>query len=91
MKRLRVDNRQTGILTDDEQRRLLDECPKNLRALVMLALITGARIGELLALRWDQTNDGFLTFLDTKNGKMRRIPIGPSIATVLEEFPKVHP
>jgi len=51
----------------------------------------GARIGELLALRWEQTDDGFLTFLDTKNGKMRRVPIGPSIAAVLASLPKVHP
>jgi len=91
VKRLRVDNRRTRILSDDEQRRLLAECPKKLRALVMLALITGARIGELLALRWEEADDGFLTFLDTKNGKMRRIPIGPSIAAVLAALPKVHP
>jgi len=91
VKRLRVDNRRTRILSDDEQRRLLAVCPKKLRALVMLALITGGRIGELLALRWDQTNDGFLTFLETKNGKVRRIPIGPSIAAVLAALPKVHP
>ena len=46
-------------------------CSRKLRAIVTLALITGARIGELLALRWEDCQDGFLTFWETKNGKMR--------------------
>ncbi len=91
VKRLRVDNRRTRILSDDEQRCLLAACPKKLRAFVMLALITGARAGELLSLRWEQASEGFLTFLNTKNGKVRRVPIGPSIAAVLASLPKVHP
>jgi len=43
-----------------------------LRAIVTLALITGARIGELLALRWEDCQDGYVTFLETKNGRARR-------------------
>ena len=77
VKRLKVDNRRTRILTDDEQRRLLEACPRKLRAIVTLALMTGARIGELLALRWEHCQDGDLTFLETKNGKARRIPDQP--------------
>ena len=46
-----------------------------MRALIALALITGARAGELLALRWEQVTDDALTFLETKNGKPRRIPL----------------
>ena len=74
---MKFENQRTRILTPDEQRRLLDAAPRKLRALVVLALVTGARVGELLALRWDACDDGFLTFLRTKNGKMRRIPISP--------------
>src|SRR5688572_27690097 len=73
VRRLKVDNRRTRILTDDEQRAILVACPRKLRAIVTLALITGARIGELLALRWEDCQDGFLTFWETKNGKVRRI------------------
>ncbi len=54
----------------------------------MLALITGARIGELLALRWDDCADGYLTFLETKNGRARRITISPLIETVLAALPR---
>ena len=39
-----------------------------------LALITGARIGELLALRWDDCQDGYMTFWQTKNGNRFRGP-----------------
>src|SRR5205085_11749025 len=74
VKRLKVDNRRTRILTDAEQTALLAHCRRKLRAIVALALITGARIGELLALPWEACEDGFLTFLETKNGRSRRIP-----------------
>lgn len=91
VKRLKVDNRRTRILSEDEQRRLLDACPGKVRAIVLLALITGARIGELLALTWEHTTDGALTFMETKNGKMRRVLIGPSIQAVLDHLPKQSP
>jgi len=52
VKRLKVDNRRTRILTEAEQLALLAACPKKLAVQVRLALITGARFGELLALRW---------------------------------------
>jgi hypothetical protein len=38
VKRLKVDNRRTRILTEDEQRRLLEAAPRKLRAFVTLAL-----------------------------------------------------
>ena len=85
VKRFRVQNRRTRILSADEQSRLLDACERmpKLQALLKLALITGARVGELLALRWEDCQDCYLTFWDTKNGKVRRIPI--------TENPDTHP
>ena len=90
-RRLKVDNRRTRILSEDEQRALLAACPRKLRSMVTLLLITGARIGELLALRWEACEDGFLTFLETKNGAMRRIPISAPIRAVLDAQPRIHP
>jgi integrase len=46
VKRLKVANRRTRILTDHEQRGILQVCRRKLRAIVVLALITGARIGD---------------------------------------------
>jgi integrase len=90
VKRLKVDNRRTRILTDAEQAALMDACPMKLRAMVTLALTTGARAGELLALEWSHIQDGYMTFWETKNGKPRRIPVSPDIASVLADLPKAH-
>jgi len=93
VKRLRLQNRRTRILSPSEQRRLLEVCERmpKLQALLKLALITGARIGELLALRWEDCQDGYLTFWDTKNGRVRRIPITGTIAGLLASRPRIHP
>ena len=88
VKRLRLDNRRTRVLSPDEQRALLAACPRRFRAIVMLALITGARIGEILGLRWEDCTDGALTLWKTKNGKVRRIDMTPSIEAVLGQLPK---
>lgn len=90
IKRLKVDNRRTRILTPEEQEAILEACPTKLRAIVTLALITGARIGELLALRWEDCQDGYVTFVETKNGKSRRIPLSPAIDAVLTAQARVH-
>ena len=90
VRRLKVDNRRTRILDDGEQARLLAACNgRKLGALVQIALVTGARIDELLALSWEQCDGGFLTFLETKNGRMRRVPISATLSEVLERLPKV--
>ena len=87
VKRLPVENRRTRILTLDEQRRVIWACRERLRGIVTFALITGARIGEILSLRWDQCGGGMVTFLRTKSGKPRRFPISPVLAEVLAEQP----
>ena len=89
VKRLKVDNKRTRILTPDEQRRLLEAAPRKMRALIALALITGGG-GELLGLRWEHVTADALTFLETKNGKARRIPLSPAARAVLGALPRQH-
>ena len=74
VKRLKLDNRRTRILSEAEQTALLAACPKKLGKIVRLALITGARIGEILALTWDDVLTTELLLLETKNGRSRRLP-----------------
>ncbi len=83
VKRLKVDNRRTRILTEDERARLIAASPKKLGRVVTLALMTCARAGELLNLRWEHVQDGYLTFLETKNGTARRLPISEAMQAVL--------
>ena len=91
VRRIKVDNRRTRILTEAEQLALLAACPKKLGRMVRLALITGARIGELLALTWEDVGESELTFIETKNGKSRRLPISSAMAAVLRECPQNGP
>ena len=83
------------ILTPDEQRALLAAYEKGRRRFVKpiieLLLITGARLGEVLALRWDDCRDGYMRFVDTKNGHERRLPITSQMVAILAQVPRRHP
>ena len=46
---------------------------------------------ELLSLRWEDTADGLLTFLETKTGKPRTLPISPTITAILDALPRLTP
>jgi len=89
VKRLKVDNRRTRILTEAEQLALLAACPKKMAAMVRLALITGARFGELLALKWADVTETELWFMETKNGRARALPVSAAISAVLKQVHKV--
>jgi integrase len=69
------------FLSDTERERLLDVCEKSsnklLYPIVVLALSTGMRLGELIKLRWHDINlpRERITLHDTKNGERRSVPI----------------
>jgi integrase len=62
-------------LTIDEARRLINACPEDLRKLVSLALLSGARFSELCRLRNKDFNPASSTLhiRDSKSGKPRHI------------------
>ncbi len=78
-------------LDDRERRRLLDACHENperrLYPLVVLAISTGARQGELMALRWRDIDlqRGVAILHHTKNRERRAIPLtGPALELMKE-------
>ncbi len=79
-------------LTDDERGRLLLACRESswtrLYLLVLLALTTGARRGELLALRWCDIDldRGEAILHDTKNGDRRVLVLLPQALEELSRF-----
>lgn len=83
-------------LSDDERARLLAACKasdcKPLYLLVLFALTTGMRRGELLGLRWQDVDlERRLAVLQsTKNGDKRSVPIVPEVAELLREHGKVR-
>lgn len=68
-------------LNDEERERLLQVCKAltnpQLHTLVVLALSTGARYGELIKLRWDDVDwdRKVITLHDTKNKERRLLPL----------------
>ena len=84
------------FLTDDERERLLDSCQvsrnSSLYTIVILALSTGARRGELLSLHWSDVDlkRGMLTFRKTKNGETRAVPLTGYALEVLAHHTKIR-
>lgn len=55
----------------------------DLADLITVGIGTGAREGELLGLKWSEVAVDTLTFLDTKNGLSRTIPLRPAVKALL--------
>ena len=84
-----VNDKKERVLTTEEERRLLDACPKYLKDAIQLALNTGMRRGEILGLRWDwiDFNENLITLpqTNTKNQEMRKVPVNQLIRKILLE------
>jgi integrase len=84
------------FLSDEERTRLLDACQvshnPSLYTVVVLALATGARKGELLSLRWPDVDlkRGTLTFHQTKNGERRAVPLTGQALALMQQHAKVR-
>jgi integrase len=72
-----VESAKVRYLTDAEAKRLVNASPMDLRAMVTAALLTGARYGELAALRAGDFDPdaGTLYVAESKGGKPRHIVI----------------
>lgn len=83
----------TRFLSDDERERLLTACKdsecKLLYPVVVFALSTGARKGEILNLEWSDVDwgRGIAVFQDTKNDEVRSVPLEGHL---LAELQKLH-
>lgn len=90
----KINNETTEDLNPDELARLLqaiDESPNWMAAgLLRLAMFTGMRRGELLALKWESIDfeRGFVRIIDPKGGKDASIPLNATARRVLEELPR---
>ncbi len=82
----------TRFLTDAERTALLDACGKSewqpLYTLVLLAITSGARRGELLTLRWADVDlkAGRALVRETKNGEQRTLPLAGKALETLREL-----
>lgn len=80
------------VLSAEEERRLLDACPPRLRLVVLIALNTGMRRGEILGLRWRDIDleHGFIRVersapggeRGTKSGARRDVPMNRALRAI---------
>lgn len=83
-------------LTPEQCRALLAACDADtnpyVAALIKLALLTGRRIGELLAARWTQFNPARRTLEvpQTKAGEPQIVYLSPAAMAVLQGLPRIE-
>lgn len=81
------------ILSEDEASRLIISCKESrnpyLFCIVLLAITTGMRQGEILQLKWDQIDfkNQLAHLKETKNGRPRSVPL---VDEVIEELKRLH-
>ena len=88
----RAETERTRRLQPGERRRLLQHAHPHLHALIIAALSTGCRLGELLSLQWsqiqrDEKGEAQLIVLPaskTKTHDLRVIPVSSDLRAVLE-------
>jgi len=78
------------ILSPDEIQLLLYEANEDLKPIIITALNTGMRLGEILSLKWSQVNfeAGFIQIEHSKSGKMRKIPMNSLLTELLQNAKK---
>jgi integrase len=82
----------TRFLSDEERKALLAACAKSdwtpLRALVLLAITTGARRGELISLKWANVDmkTGRALVQESKNDEQRTLPLAGKALEALREL-----
>ncbi len=92
LKKLTEPQGRIRFLTEVERSRLLDTCRNSqsrlLYSVVVIALSTGARRGEILGLKWADVdlNNGRLIFHDTKNGERRGVALKGHALDILKEL-----
>ncbi len=85
-----------GQLVEGERTRLLRACKESnnpyLYPVVVLALSTGMRQGEIMGLSWSAVDlkQGRITLHETKNGEIRVVPIAGHALHLLKEHSKVR-
>jgi len=81
----RENNEVDRWLTEDEERRLLENSPDWLREIIVFALNTGLRQDELLSLEWSRVSLHRKTILiqKTKNNKPNTLPLNSIALNVL--------
>ena len=88
----RLEEKVMRVLSQDEEQKLINAAAPHFKPLIIVAINTGMRRGELLALQWEQVDlhSNTITIKQSKNGKVRHIPINKKAQEALENIPEPH-
>ena len=88
--KLSKEDKRLRFLSLEEAIGLISVCDDHLKPIVMCALNSGMRKGEIFKLTWDEVDlaHGFVLLSKTKNGERREIPINDSLKTVFQRLPR---
>ena len=87
------DNMRERILSVEEEEKLIPLLPDHLRPIVLTALNTGMRLGEILNLKWENVDlkRRTITVTRTKSKKIRHIPINGALFDIFSGIKGKHP
>jgi integrase len=84
-------NKRNRWLSQGEEQQLLQASPFWLREIIVFALHTGMRLGEILSLTWKGVGRKTVIVFHSKNGERRTIPINQTVLEILKGRSKVRP
>lgn len=90
VKRFKVSNSNLRILSEEEFTRLYNSASSHLKPILLTAVHTGMRKGEILNLKWEDINleRGYILVRDSKNYESRAIPISQILKDELLKLKK---
>jgi integrase len=84
---LKENNERIRFLNDDEIKRLLENSPPHLKDIIICAINTGMRKGEILNLKWSQIRGGFIYLQKgVKTKERREIPINDELEILFKRI-----
>ena len=88
VKMLPEHNRRLRYLSKEECQKLINACEPHLQPIIIAALNTGMRKGEILNLKWENIDlrNGFILLEITKNGDRRELPVNNTLRACLQSL-----
>lgn len=84
IKKLKEPESEMAFLSSDELPKLLGLLEDDDRKVALVCLATGARWGEVSALKGEHVFNNMVTFMKTKNGKRRSVPISEELFKLIK-------
>jgi len=90
VKLLKDDSKRLRYLSAEESETLINNCDNHLKPIVIMALNTGLRKGNILNLKWSNIDmiNGFILIDDTKNGERLELPMNETVKQLLQSLPR---